>query len=41
MKGVDEIRNGQGVVYNSGEELAEAVISRGKARNAKKRKAFR
>jgi antitoxin ParD1/3/4 len=36
MKGVDQIRNGQGVVYESAEELAEAVISRGKARKAKK-----
>jgi len=31
MKGVEEIRNGKGVVYNSAEELAQAVISRGKA----------
>lgn len=36
MKGVDEIRNGQGIVYSSAEELVEAVISRGKARKAKK-----
>ncbi len=36
MKGVDQIRNGQGVVYHSAEELAEAVISRGKTRKAKK-----
>jgi len=35
MKGVEEIRRGQGVVYSSGEELAEAVISRGKARKGK------
>ncbi len=35
MKGVEEIRRGQGVVYNSAEELAEAVISRGKAQKGK------
>jgi hypothetical protein len=35
MKGVEEIRNGEGVVYNSAKELAESVISRGKARKAK------
>ncbi len=38
MKGVEEIRNGKGVVYNSSEELMEAVISRGKARQAKNNK---
>jgi antitoxin ParD1/3/4 len=36
MKGVEEIRRGQGVVYDSAEDLAEAVINRGKARKAKK-----
>ncbi len=36
MKGVDEIRDGQYIVYNSAEELAEAVIGRGKARRNKK-----
>lgn len=36
MKGVEEIRRGKDIVYNSAEELAEAVISRGKARKAKK-----
>jgi antitoxin ParD1/3/4 len=36
MKGVDEIRNGQGTIYNSAEELAETVINRGKAGKAKK-----
>jgi antitoxin ParD1/3/4 len=36
IKGVDEIKNGQYTVYNSAEELAEAVISRGKARKSKK-----
>ena len=36
MKGVNEIRSGQGTVYDSAEALAEAVISRGKARKAKK-----
>ena len=35
MKGVEEIRQGRGVIYNSAEELAEAVISRVKARKAK------
>ncbi len=35
MKGVEEIRRGQGVVYNLAEELTEAVISRGKARKGK------
>ena len=35
MKGVDEIRSGKGIVYNSTEELAEDIISRGKARKAK------
>ncbi len=35
MKGVEEIRQGRGVIYNSAEELAEAVISRGKARKGK------
>jgi antitoxin ParD1/3/4 len=35
MKGVEEIRNGQGTTYNSAEELAEAVINRGKKRKAK------
>ncbi len=35
MKGVEEIRNGQGKIYDSAEELAEAVIGRGKARKAK------
>ena len=34
MKGVDEIRNGQGIVYNSAEELAESIISRGKAQKS-------
>ena len=36
MKGVEEIRAGKGTVYNSAEELAEAVIKRGRARKAKK-----
>ncbi len=36
MKGVDQIKNGQGIVYDSAEELAEAVISRGKTRKAEK-----
>lgn len=36
MKGVNEIRNDKGTVYNSAEELAEDVISRGKARTAEK-----
>ena len=36
MKGVEEIRGGQGSVYDSTEELAEAVINRGKRRKAKK-----
>ncbi|MCA1624062.1 MAG: type II toxin-antitoxin system ParD family antitoxin [Acidobacteria bacterium] len=36
MKGVEEIRRGKGVVYDSAEELAEAVISRGKAKKGKK-----
>ena len=36
MRGVDEIRGGQGIVYDSAEALAEAVINRGKARKAKK-----
>lgn len=36
MKGVDEIRSGKSIVYNSAEELAEDVINRGKARKAKK-----
>lgn len=36
MKGVEEIRNGKGTVYNSAQELAEAVIKRGKTRKAKK-----
>lgn len=35
MKGVDEIRSGKGIVYDSAEELAEDIISRGKARKAK------
>ena len=37
MKGVEEIRAGKGKVYNSPEELAEAVVSRGKARKANKK----
>lgn len=36
MKGVNEIRTGKGIIYNSVEELAEDVISRGKARKAEK-----
>ena len=36
MKGVEEIRDGQYTVYNSADELAEAVIERGKARKNKK-----
>ena len=36
MKGVDEIRSGQGTVYDSAEALGEAVINRGKARKARK-----
>lgn len=36
MKGVEEIRNGNGKVYDSAEELAESVINRGKARKVKK-----
>lgn len=36
MKGVEEIRSGRGTVYDSAEELAEAVINRGKRRKAKK-----
>lgn len=32
MKGVAQIRGGQGVVYDSAEELAEAVIARGNAK---------
>ncbi len=36
MKGVEEIRSGKGITYNSPEELAEAVISRGRAKKAKK-----
>lgn len=36
MKGVEEIRSGKGAVYDSTDELAEAVINRGKARNAKR-----
>ncbi|MEJ7860875.1 MAG: hypothetical protein WKF90_04470 [Pyrinomonadaceae bacterium] len=32
MKGVTQIRGGQGVVSDSAEELAEAVIARGNAR---------
>jgi hypothetical protein len=29
MKGVEQIRNGQYKIYNSGEELAEEIIRRG------------
>lgn len=37
MKGVEEIKNGHGIVYNSAEELAEDIIGRGKtARKGKK-----
>ncbi len=36
MKGVAQIRDGQGVVYDSAEELAEAIIRRGKVWKAKK-----
>jgi antitoxin ParD1/3/4 len=35
MKGVEEIRRGEGKVYDSADELAEAVIGRGKKRKAK------
>ena len=30
MKGVEEIRRGEGTIYNSADELAEAVIKRNK-----------
>ena len=30
MKGVEEIRAGKGIVYDSADDLADAVISRGK-----------
>ncbi len=36
MKGVKEIQSGKGRSYNSAEELADAVINRGKNRKAKK-----
>jgi hypothetical protein len=36
MKGVEEIRRGRGIVYNSAEELTESVIEHGKRRKAKK-----
>lgn len=36
MKGVEQIRKGEYTVYNSADELADAVINRGKARKAKK-----
>ncbi len=36
MRGVEEIRNGRGTVYNSAKDLAHAVITRGKARKAAK-----
>jgi antitoxin ParD1/3/4 len=29
MKGVEQIRNGEGIVYNSPEELVEDIIKRG------------
>ena len=32
MRGVEEIRNGKGVTYESADEIAEAVIKRGKIR---------
>lgn len=35
MKGVDEIRKGKGVVFQSATSLADAVISSGKARKRK------
>ena len=34
MKGVEEIKNGSGVAYDSAEELAEAVIKRRKSRRS-------
>ena len=36
MKGVEEIRSGKGIVFDSADELAESVISRGRARKAAK-----
>ena len=35
MKGVEEIRRGEGTVYNSADELADSVISRGRKGRAK------
>lgn len=35
MKGVEQIRRGEGVTFNSADELAEAIISRGKKGRAK------
>jgi antitoxin ParD1/3/4 len=37
LKGVEQIRNGEGIVYNSPEELIEDVIKRGTKRLEEKR----